>query len=1513
MAGLAIAIGALLAGGGILFAVYILARRLHARIGSPRIPSPVAHAALERVAVGDAGVLVVQRGGRILFANEQARTLFALNGERPDLNRMAVLAEPKTAFYELLAEPGQNRLTIGSHPVEAQSFSVQDSEPAQFIVVLRDTQPFAEIASAQDETHTGLAVVAELNQIIVASRDVGETITAVLGLLRRSFTFQLGELWLWDAEQEHLQQGNRIGDPEYLRAVDHMGTEYAPESAVPGWIVRTRRPLLSADSDLEREPKTLMPKETPLRSLLGVPLVHEQRLLGTMFIGARTPEAFTAADSLAFETIASTASAAILAAQAYTQERSRVAELAGLIQVAQTSALVSEARELNATLTARIADLMQVAICAILLHDEEQALLAPQAPAHGVPDIFIDSLRIPVAPESAADQLWRENEYWFTNSFKSDPAVRELGLDHMAGAFGIESTLLVPLLIGGRRIGAIITANKNGGKPFTEIDARRLASIAGQAAALIDNARLVREAEARARLAEGASQITDLSASNLAIDELIEQVITKTTTLFDADYGLVFLLDEARGELGVHPHAVVDRTEGGGITLQSLERADATRLDTAHPDFKYTVTATAFPLFSMQVREDQPLNRLYRPTRTQLQAECLMLAPLVVGGRGLGEIWIATQRPFGLNKSDMPVLATIGAHLASSIERQRLGAVTDASLRRRVDQLSSLSRMSRELNRTLDQEQILQAVYDEALRSSGADGGSLVLLDLESEVPHALHRIGKGFSQVELSDPERKVLQAGESSAIGETPHTGTAPLQEARSGLIVPIAYQNQVVGLINLHSKRRNAFDEEQLGFIEALAGHAAIAVGNARRYQDQMQRGELLRRRADQFSQLLHISRDIRSDHPLDQTLESIAFGIQDAVGFNVVSIAALETADEQLHTLAAAGLPLTTFEERKAKPLGWNDISARLQDEFRISQSYFLSGDQQPKLNDRQPGQNVGSNADNNWQSGDELLVPLLGSGGQTIGLLTIADPRNHKIPDRGTIETIELFANQAALAIENARLFTAEEQRAAELATSLDKVQASYRELAEVSRSLQQKDTRLSQLVSQLDLRNKRLLALHHISSVETGAIRPDELPQTVADSLRKEMEIDLALLASVVSDENTVLKILGISGELSDEVDMEAVLAAENVLQQVLRGHKPLFIRRRSGSRWAEDPLLNALQLRSFVAVPFQLTTDNTGVLLAGSRDSRTAFSAEDIDLFQILAQQIDISLENTRLLSETQELQSFTDAVFQSIQQGIVVLNAQGEILSSNDYMRRRYGWDQAGIGQQIFTFRPVLRELGLEDQLQSVIDSGEPIAGFNIRYPIGEAQPIQTSVSAYTSVTFTLDKTALAATSDKVPGWVEWDSHINHSTSQRGPSDEQQPAGLSYRIHATGRSDAGRTLHAAAQLGIAGYSAVSGEQLCAHALGRPSARERQQRQPRATLATFSDEQAHRRARELWCGGPVALEPNGQRAHRVDTRPHDARQLSEHLECEHCLPRTQLAAGLEGHEETRANATLSS
>jgi len=53
---------------------------------------------------------------------------------------------------------------------------------------------------------------------------------------------------------------------------------------------------------------------------------------------------------------------------------------------------------------------------------------------------------------------------------------------------------------------------------------------------------------------------------------------------------------------------------------------------------------------------------------------------------------------------------------------------------------------------------------------------------------------------------------------------------------------------------------------------------------------------------------------------------------------------------------------------------------------------------------------------------------------------------------------------------------------------------------------------------------------------------------------------------------------------------------------------------------------------------------------------------------------------------------------------------------------------------------------------------------------------------------------------------------------------------------------------------------------------------------------APFPDELAHRRAHGLRPGGGVAFDPNGQRAHRVDPRPHDAQQPSQHLDGEHCV-----------------------
>jgi hypothetical protein len=77
-----------------------------------------------------------------------------------------------------------------------------------------------------------------------------------------------------------------------------------------------------------------------------------------------------------------------------------------------------------------------------------------------------------------------------------------------------------------------------------------------------------------------------------------------------------------------------------------------------------------------------------------------------------------------------------------------------------------------------------------------------------------------------------------------------------------------------------------------VEGLAVQASVAVGNAHRYQEQLQRGALLHQRAEQMSLLLEVSRTMRSDRSLEDILLDVAYAVQEGSGFNVVLISVLE---------------------------------------------------------------------------------------------------------------------------------------------------------------------------------------------------------------------------------------------------------------------------------------------------------------------------------------------------------------------------------------------------------------------------------------------------------------------------------------------------------------------------------------------------------------------------------------------------------------------------------------------
>jgi len=224
--------------------------------------------------------------------------------------------------------------------------------------------------------------------------------------------------------------------------------------------------------------------------------------------------------------------------------------------------------------------------------------------------------------------------------------------------------------------------------------------------------------------------------------------------------------------------------------------------------------------------------------------------PMLVGGPPQGGIErvlgvLAVQHysdPAAYDDMHRELLEAIAAQAAIAFENARLYQLTDVRLQHRVEELTALGTISRELNSTLERSRIFDLVLDGAMKATGARYASIHLLDPERQ---RLNRgTVRGYSETALP-PESQALGQG---VIGRAVVTGKpmvvddvaydrdylAVTPEVRSELCVPISYAGSVVGAINLESPVRAAFNQEHVSFVAALASQAAIAIGNAQRME-------------------------------------------------------------------------------------------------------------------------------------------------------------------------------------------------------------------------------------------------------------------------------------------------------------------------------------------------------------------------------------------------------------------------------------------------------------------------------------------------------------------------------------------------------------------------------------------------------------------------------------------------------------------------------------------------------
>src|SRR5690606_36552126 len=137
----------------------------------------------------------------------------------------------------------------------------------------------------------------------------------------------------------------------------------------------------------------------------------------------------------------------------------RVEDMASLQEVAayQESA---NANQIYYGLTEHIGRLAGAEICGVLLYEEQREMLTAQTSFYGLPDQLARSITIQLTPGSQQRDIWENRQYWVSNDIEDEPLVEAMGLTTAVNLAALRNALLMPMWIGGVRIGALLLANR---------------------------------------------------------------------------------------------------------------------------------------------------------------------------------------------------------------------------------------------------------------------------------------------------------------------------------------------------------------------------------------------------------------------------------------------------------------------------------------------------------------------------------------------------------------------------------------------------------------------------------------------------------------------------------------------------------------------------------------------------------------------------------------------------------------------------------------------------------------------------------------------------------------------------------------------------------------------------------------------------------------------------------------------------------------------------------------------
>ena len=1031
----------------------------------------------------------------------------------------------------------------------------------------------------------------EIARVVGSTLDPQEVTHRLLDQLERLIPFDVAVIHLLRGERREIVGGRGVD----LEAMRRWLEKQPPVSRDPllADVMQTRAPVIIADT--RTDPRW---KRPGARSGMAVPLILGEEVIGFLLVDHRQPGMYTEETAALASAVAAQAAVAVQNARLYEEARRTAQQMQALYETGRTLSSTLEEDPVMRAVLETVYHLTDCEFAIISLVDEGTATIGI---SHGIwqgqfdlyPE-WVERARYPLDHPDIIADVYRTGRTEVLTGW-DDRFNREIW-----EKYGHERYLRVfmPLRFQERNIGVVeVSWDRSRKARVTEEELRLLSTLMDQAAIAIQNARLYAETRERAMEQEGLARIAALAVSTLELEPLLESVLREAVPLVEAESAALLLYDEAARVL--RASAILYR----GDVLPDVHQW---QIPVDAPGMEQSIFARGGAYYSNLGLGDPNLIPSYLPYMERLGIRNFCGVALRVQEQSIGELYFL-NRPRGFGHDEVRLARAVAGYVANALANARL--FEEARLR--AEELAVLNELGQALTARLDVQQVLEEAYRGASRLLDTTNFYIAFYDPQQMMvsfplaleenerrPYRSRPFASGLTEYIIRNRKPVLIEEDVPTRLQEM---GIEQIERtAQSWLGVPLMVGDQVLGVMAVQSYTTpRAYDRHDLDLLTAIASQVAIALQNARLF-------EQTRQALAETEALYQAARAISEATSVEEIVRGAA-GVARPLGFTACSLTVATLTDPDgipthgdIYPVVAAGEDWITLPPMQAFPIADRKAARRVLDEPDFILIYADVEDPDADIPDevRETTRNMGMRG---------IVTAGLSIFGRALGFLSFISPNPLVGLPGEHVRRIRTVADQVAVALENRRLLEETSRRAAQLATAAE------------------------------------------VSSAASSILSLDELLPQTAELIRQ--RFDLYYVGIFLLDETGRWAVLRAgTGEAGRQM-----LAAGHKLEV---GGKSMigWCTANARARIALDVGAEAIRFdnpllpntRSEMALPLVSRGRVIGAMTIQS-DRPTAFTEEDITALQTMSDQLATAIENARLFAETSQTLTETRELFEA------------------------------------------------------------------------------------------------------------------------------------------------------------------------------------------------------------------------------------------------------------------------